>query len=123
MQEADLARPVVEVSDFMTNNLKYEIYTFGQQIACIALEDDTSMRVDQETFKAAMSNLENEIRRAAPGAQFTVDLLEGNKVMIYIDRHSAKAIIGKRGQKIRKIERKTGLSIMVESIETIGGFE
>jgi len=31
MVERDLARPVVEVRDFMNEKLEYEIYTFGEQ--------------------------------------------------------------------------------------------
>lgn len=31
MTEEDLARPVIEVRDFETNELVYEIYTYGEQ--------------------------------------------------------------------------------------------
>lgn len=32
MREADLARPLIEVLDFETNEPRYEIYTFGEQV-------------------------------------------------------------------------------------------
>ncbi len=31
MRDRDLARPVIEVRDFLTGNVEYEIYTFGEQ--------------------------------------------------------------------------------------------
>jgi ATPase len=38
MVEADLARPVVEVRDFDTNELEYEIYTYGEQTVVIPIK-------------------------------------------------------------------------------------
>ncbi|MEM2002970.1 MAG: PINc/VapC family ATPase, partial [Candidatus Methanomethylicaceae archaeon] len=35
LKEADLSRPVVEVRDYLTGELEYEIYTFGEQTAVI----------------------------------------------------------------------------------------
>jgi ATPase len=32
LREADLARPVIEVKDFLTNELEYEIYVFGRKL-------------------------------------------------------------------------------------------
>jgi len=38
MMSADLARPVIEVSSFLENKLKYEIYTFGEQVVVMSLD-------------------------------------------------------------------------------------
>lgn len=38
MTEADLARPVVEVRDFETGNLEYEIYTYGEQTVVVPIK-------------------------------------------------------------------------------------
>lgn len=38
MLSADLARPVIEVSSFLENKLKYEIYTFGEQVVVMPLD-------------------------------------------------------------------------------------
>jgi len=32
MMEADLARPLIEILDFETDEPRYEIYTFGEQV-------------------------------------------------------------------------------------------
>lgn len=38
MREADLARPVVEVKDFLTNATEYEIYTFSDQVIVVPIQ-------------------------------------------------------------------------------------
>jgi ATPase len=38
MMSADLARPVIEVTSFLENKLKYEIYTFGEQVVVMPLD-------------------------------------------------------------------------------------
>lgn len=37
MESEDLARPVIVVTSFMTKNVEYEIYTFGEQIVVMPL--------------------------------------------------------------------------------------
>jgi ATPase len=37
MREADLSRPVVEVRDFLTNTIEYEIYTFSDQVIVVPI--------------------------------------------------------------------------------------
>ncbi len=41
MTESDLARPVIEVLDFETGQLQYEIYTYGEQTVVIQIGDET----------------------------------------------------------------------------------
>ena len=38
MMSADLARPVIEVTSFLEKKLKYEIYTFGEQVVVMSLD-------------------------------------------------------------------------------------
>ncbi|MEK6840161.1 MAG: ATPase, partial [Nanoarchaeota archaeon] len=38
MTEADLARPIVEVHDFVAKKLMYEIYSYGEQTVVIPVE-------------------------------------------------------------------------------------
>jgi len=41
MTESDLSRPVIEVRDFETNQLQYEIYTFGEQTVVVQIAEQT----------------------------------------------------------------------------------
>jgi ATPase len=38
MMSEDLARPVVEVKDFHTGQLVYELYSFGEQVVVMPLD-------------------------------------------------------------------------------------
>ncbi len=38
LREADLSRPVIEVRDFLTGELEYEIYTFGEQTVVVPVK-------------------------------------------------------------------------------------
>jgi ATPase len=37
MESDDLARPVIQVSSFFSQQVEYEIYTFGEQIVVMPL--------------------------------------------------------------------------------------
>lgn len=41
MTESDLSRPVIEIRDFETNQLQYEIYTFGEQTIVIQIGEES----------------------------------------------------------------------------------
>lgn len=41
MTEKDLARPVIEVKDFLTNELEYEMYVFGEETAVVPITKET----------------------------------------------------------------------------------
>jgi ATPase len=38
LREAELSRPVIEVRDFLTGELEYEIYTFGEQTVVVPVK-------------------------------------------------------------------------------------
>ncbi|MEM2878496.1 MAG: ATPase, T2SS/T4P/T4SS family [Candidatus Hadarchaeales archaeon] len=42
MSEADLARPLIEVADFETEEPRYEIYTFGEQVVVADVREQTA---------------------------------------------------------------------------------
>src|SRR3989338_10149901 len=40
MTEADLARPVVEVREYVTNKLEFEIYSYGEETVVIPVKEE-----------------------------------------------------------------------------------
>ncbi|MFH1424916.1 MAG: PIN domain-containing protein [archaeon] len=62
MMEADLARPVVEVLDFESGRLEYEIYTFGEETVVMPAGDAPkgSKAVVQQTKSDYIITLDNE---------------------------------------------------------------
>lgn len=57
MMSADLARPVVEVSSFLTDELMYEIYSFGEQVVVIPLADIAQQVQGSPTNKLAAAHV------------------------------------------------------------------
>ncbi len=102
LREAELARPVVEVIDFLTGELVYEIYTFGEQRVVVPVK-----RVKMETMEDRLRRL---IERLIPGAE--VEVTEDGVVVVNIPRMAAKTMM-KKIRKLRKLEEKYGISIRV----------
>lgn len=111
MMEADLARPVVEARDFLSNKLEYEIYSYGEQTVVIAVDDIKTKGVDG----IAQKSIEREFRKYCDNV--AVELEGKNRAIVYVPEESISRIIGKKGKKIEKIERKLGISIGIKELE------
>ncbi len=64
MTESDLARPVIEVLDFETGQLQYEIYTYGEQTVVIQIGGET--RRTQRKKQKRRENLEPQSKTVIP---------------------------------------------------------
>lgn len=53
MVQADLSRPVIEVRDFETNMLEYEVYTYGEEVVVVPIVSDKAVKsqILKPTFK------------------------------------------------------------------------
>jgi len=107
LKEAELARPVVEVRDFLTGELEYEIYTFGEQTMVVPVK------------KVRPSIIEARIRReieriiSIPGMEV---LVQGTNVILSIPNEYANAISRKVLKRIKKIERSLGVNIRLRFV-------
>lgn len=103
LREAELARPVVEVRDFISGELEYEIYTFGEQTVVVPVR-----RVRGFSRGSLESRILSEIDKALPGARTS---LEGDTLWISVDRSNALSI-GKKFLKIKKrLEKEYGINV------------
>ena len=122
MKEADLARPVIEVRDFETGDLKNEIYTYGEQTIVMDMDLVNGTGQD-ETHKSAVDKIaEKEILRKIKKilpkkAKVDVEVISPNRANIYIPEEFIPKIIGKNGERIAEIEESIGISLGVEIIE------
>ncbi len=109
MTEADLARPIVEVRDFETGKLEYEIYTYGEENVIIPIE-----KVKQESplKRLAAERILLEIKRYDPKAE--VEMISENKAVVRVRNDVIPRLIGKNGENIERIEEKLGIHIEVE---------
>lgn len=121
MLEADLARPVIEIKDFESGELFYEIYTYGEQTIVMDV-NKTRNNEDKEEEKSPVSKIvekviRKEVNRVAPNAIMEVSLISQNRALLEIDEDHTGAVIGKNGRTIAQIEERAGISIEVSTLD------
>jgi ATPase len=110
MVEAELARPVVELKNFETNELEYEIYTFGEENVVVPIKGETP---SSPAERLAIQKIKEEISRFDPEAE--VRLLNPSRALIKVREEAVPSIIGKSGSTISRLEEKLGISLEVEA--------
>ena len=112
MTEADLARPVVVVTDFETKTPEFEIYTYGEQTVVIPIQEEISKsplhKLAEKQISEYLYKFTNKVN---------VRVLSENKAEIFVPEEDIGKIIGKQGSNIEQIENKLGISIDVKPIK------
>ena len=100
MVEQDLARPVIEIRDFESNSLEYEIYTFGEENVIIPVSKKAgSFGIE----RLAEEKIKETFRRFDPQAE--VEILSGNSVKVTVNKQNIPSIIGRGGVTINELEK------------------
>ena len=113
MTEADLARPIVVVTDFETGKAAYEIYSYGEQTVVVPVQE--TKKSDQKGIhKLAELAIEDEFARYSRMAE--VEVVSDNKCIVYVPERDIPKIIGKQGKSISTIEKSLGMSVEVREL-------
>ena len=104
LREAELARPVVEVRDFLTDELLYEIYTFGEQTIVVPVKRLVASSIEEKVRKI--------VERLVPGAEVE---LKDNMLVVNVPR-TMVPLLQKRMKRLRKLEDKYGLTIRINVV-------
>ncbi len=102
LKEADLARPVVIVKDFLTEEPEYEMYVFGEKTFVVPIKRKSSK-------EQMILNSINELLRRHIEDDYKVELNEGI-LEIYVSRESYSTITRKCLRKLEKISRRAGFA-------------
>ena len=116
MIEQDLARPVIDICDFESGELEYEIYTFG--------EENVIMPVSKKNQKHGIELLAEKkiidtIRRFDPNP--SVEFLSESSIRVFVSKESIPSIIGRNGTTIIELENALNLHIDVEEANSDHG--
>jgi len=113
MTEEDLARPIVEVKDFLTGELVYEMYTFGEQTVVVPVKE-ANLNVNSAARRIAADVLKERMKKELPkGVNFELKMTGDNRVELSVPKNMVGELIGKKGVNIKNLEEKIGVSIDV----------
>ncbi|MEZ3164699.1 PINc/VapC family ATPase [Halorubrum sp. RMP-47] len=111
----DLARPVIQVSNFETGRPEYEIYTFNRQVVTVPLDEEGGEADrDSGVGRIAKKEIEREIRSVAHG-HVDVELNGDDEAVVYVTEGDIGTVIGKGGGRIADIENRLGIDIDVRT--------
>jgi len=116
MTEQDLARPLIEITNFEDGKPEYEIYTFGEENVIIPVAKDAP--------KAGISQLaEDKIREIISGydPNAEIEILSESSIRIRVAERAIPSIIGRGGSNIGELEKRLKLHIDVTAREDSGG--
>ncbi|AFZ73499.1 PINc/VapC family ATPase [Natronobacterium gregoryi] len=115
LTEEDLARPVIQVTNFETGEPEYEIYTFNRQVVTVPLKDEADGPGSESGVdRIAKQEIEREIRSVAHG-YVDVDLKGQDRAVVYVEENDISSVIGKGGGRITDIENRLGIDIDVRT--------
>lgn len=123
MQEQDLARPVIEVRDFLTGDLKNEIYTYGEQTIVIDVDEVNKNRnsgkdeVKSPVDRIAEKQIIREVKKVVPGARVEAKIISPDRVKVCLPKEYRPKIIGRGGKRIAELEHKIGINISIDSLD------
>jgi ATPase len=100
LKEAELSRPVVEVRDFLSGELEYEIYTFGEQTMVVPVK---------QRKEAKEMKIVSAVKKLLPGSEVNVD---GSTLVIKVSRANPK-LTARRLKRIRRLAEKYGLETRI----------
>ncbi len=115
MKCEDLTRPVVEVRDFATKTLEYEIYTYGEENVVIPVQAGGKAQPESGLQKLAKETIVSKLRRWDP--EMNVEFTGDNRITVKVRNSVIAKMIGKHGQNIDKLEESLGVKINVEPKE------
>ena len=123
MDSDDLARPVIVVTSFLTKQVEYEIYTFGEQLVVMPLGGtNETWRITSKSKNAlseyAKENISKKLQQILP-CDFLVKIKWSSALDLYIPESAKGRIIGKSGANISALEKTMGLNINLKSFDDL----
>lgn len=116
MESDDLARPVIIVTSFLTKQVEYEIYTFGEQTIVMPLSGEwakVQSKGKNMVSEYAKQTINQKLQKLLPCDYLL--RVKWSSLDLYIPEYYKWRIIGKAGATINDLEKTIWLSINVKS--------
>ncbi len=109
----DLARPVVIVKDIGQDKDVFELYSFGEQVVVMPLDQVAGDGASRGASALAERELRRALRKFADGP---MDIqVKGNTAIIYVEQYAVPQLIGKGGRTVQGLEARLGMKLDVRS--------
>jgi ATPase len=116
MNSQDLARPVLQITSFLTKKILYEIYSFGEQVVVMDLSKIKTWWADGLTPMQSFAAKYIEILvDKYIGVDVKVKPLSDTEIDLQVDDSNKGIVIGKGWEAIMALEKKLWLKINVKS--------
>lgn len=127
MMSEELARPVIVITSFLTKNIEYEIYTFGEQIVVMPVWDNhEGWWASPHPARASRQNTVSEYAKQAIIQKLNKHIscdfftkVKWTSIDLYIPEGYKWRIIWKWGTAINDLEKNIWLKINVKSFEDL----
>ena len=107
LREAELARPVVVVKDFLTGEPEYELYVFGERTFVVPIK-----KAAAATEERIRARLETLLRKYLPDSGVEVIVEEGRAVVL-VDEEYYNYVAGKPRRKLERLARRLGFNVEI----------
>ena len=118
MADADLARPVIEIKDFLEGGVTHELYTFGEQVVVMPVGKAGAGAGGREVSgrdKLASDQLRHVLRRYVAGPlEVEVD---GNRATVFVQQSEIGMLVGRGGSNVKSLEQAVGMKLTLKPLE------
>ena len=108
LREAELARPVVVVKDFVSGEPEYELYVFGDRTFVVPVKRRGTGR--EARIKSSITQM---LRKYLPDDEIEVQVVEEGRVVVLVNEEYYGYLVGKPRRRLERLARKLGVEVEV----------
>jgi len=108
LREADLARPVVVVKDFLTGEPEYEMYVFGERTFVVPVK----RRITEYEVKTRKA-IERTLKKFIPDSEFEIEVTSEGRALIHVSPEYIPLLGGKFRKRLERVSRRLGIEIEI----------
>ncbi len=109
MREEDLARPVILVKDFLTDEVEYEIYVFGEETFVVPIKRVEERAPSRRVYSMVISAL----KRYVPPSEIKLEERDG-LIVIRVPEEYLGVVLSRGVTKLEKLRRKLSVDFRIE---------
>jgi len=108
LREAELARPVVIVKDFMSGEPEYELYVFGERTFVVPVGKKSAGGKRDERTLASITRL---LEKYIPSDEIELQAAEEGRIIVLVSTEYYNYLVGKPRRRLERLARKLGVEI------------